>query len=88
MNTNIDMPLENSKSVLPLSCIQKQRRPPCQRQQTAEQGWYQANRLAGMNTAHIPSNELNLLTKEDIEHTAFEYGLFIGSKGGMNNGSP
>jgi len=48
----------------------------------------QANRLAGINTAHIPSDELNLLTKEDIEHTAFEYGLFIGSKGVMSSGSP
>lgn len=40
----------------------------------------QANRLAGMNAALIPTDELNLLTKEDIAHTAFEYGMILESR--------
>ena len=48
----------------------------------------QANRLAGLDTSRIATSDLSLLTREDIEHTAFEYGLFIGSKGGVNDGSP
>ncbi len=40
-----------------------------------------ANRLAGMNTSLIPTDELSLLTREDIERTALEYGMFLGVGG-------
>ena len=39
----------------------------------------QANRLARLSSSQIPTEELNLLNRDDIEHTAFEYGMFLRS---------